>query len=159
MILEAVTDVTSSAPRRMMWAASVTSPVIWYEGEGYQILDVSAGYLLATELGFGEKLSSTPSVIREHTDTVSAAIEREFARMVTQIPDVERIFIRKDDDFMRIWTVIPDISIEVEDRIYAAQMAFMGKFPGIPCDFSVIFRQDLDLAAVWPVGSQILLSR
>jgi len=79
--------------------------------------------------------------------------------MVAQIPGIERVFIRKDDDFMRIWMVIPDINIGTEDRIYAAQMAFMGKFPGIPCDFSVIFRQDLDLPAVWPVGSQILLSR
>ena len=107
----------------------------------------------------GQKPSITASQVGRPTNSDSAAIEREFIRMVVGIPEVERIFIRKDEDFMRVWTVIPDVNVDVEDRIYEAQMAFMDKFRGFPCDFSVIFRQDLDLTALKPINAQVLLSR
>lgn len=148
----AVTKVTSSAPREMQWEASSPPLLVWYDDGDGTNLGLSVGHLLATEFPEGE---GGPS----HTDSVSAAIEREFMKMMEQILNVERVFIRKDEDFMRVWTVIPDVDIEVEDQIYEAQMTFMDKFSDIPCDFSVIFRQDLDLTALKPVDAQVLFSR
>lgn len=156
----AVTNVTSSAPRGMQWEASSPPLLVWYDDGGDANLGLSIGHLFATESPeVEEKPSKTPSEVGDQTDTVSAAIEREFVRLVEQFPEIERIFIRKDEDFMRVWTVVHDVNIEVEDRIYEAQMAFMDKFRDFPCDFSVIFRQDLDLTALKPVDAQVIFSR
>ncbi len=147
-----VTNVTSSAPRGMQWEASSPTPLVWFDDGDGTNLGLSVGHLLATEF---PEVEEKPS----YTDSVSAAIEREFVKMVEQIPNVECLFIRKDEDFMRVWTVIPDVDIEVEDQIYEAQMTFMDKFSDIPCDFSVIFRQDLNPTTLKPVDAQVLFTR
>lgn len=165
MASQGLVDFTSSAPRQVSRygfepQATNAPPLVWYEELGDEQLAISVSYLLSSEFPwFKEGPSHTPSDLREQTDSFSAAIERNFAQMVSEIPEVERVLIRKDLDYMRIWTVIRDTDVNVEDRIYDAQLAFMDKFSDIPCDFSVIFRQDLDPAAINPLNAQALFRR
>ena len=165
MASQGFTDLNASSPRQMNWhgfepRATNAPPLVWYEEQGDEDLTVSVSNLLASEFTwFKEGRSRTPSDLREQTDTLSSAIERDFVQMVSKIPEVERILIRKDLDYMRIWTVIRDTDVDVEDRIYDAQLAFMDKFPDIPCDFSVIFRQDLDPTSINPLNAQVLFRR
>ena len=159
----AATEITSSSPKQVdlfgRELRSSNAPLVSYEGqEGDLVLSFSVLFV-GKGPWFREDSFTTVSEVGDHTDSASAAIESKFVQLVAPIREVERIFIRKDRDYMRIWTVIQDISVDVEDRIYDAQLAFLKKYVGIPCDFSVIFRQDLDPATLNPMNAQVLFSR
>lgn len=164
MSFQAVTQITSSSPKQVNWYGREPRPsnasLVWYEGQEGEGFALSLSFFFTSEVAwFWQDPVNIASEPGQPTDTTSAAIEREFVQLVRQIPEVERIFIRKDEDFMRIWTVIHDVNIDAEDSIYEAQMRFMDEFRGFPCDFSVIFRQELDLTTLKPVGAQVLFSR
>jgi hypothetical protein len=83
-------------------------------------------------------------------DTKTHSIEGLFATRFSAIRGIERVLIRKDHDFFRVWVVIPDIDLALEDQIYAAQFLLMDRFPEIPFDFAVIFRQGKDPDSIQP---------
>lgn len=84
------------------------------------------------------------------SDTITHSIETLFATRLSAIGGIERILIRKDHDFFRVWVVIPDIDLALEDQIYAAQLVLMDQFPELPFDFAVIFRQGKDPGSINP---------
>ncbi len=84
------------------------------------------------------------------SDTKTHSIESLFATRFSAIRGIERILIRKDHDFFRVWVVIPDVDLALEDQIYAAQLLSMDQFPEIPFDFAVIFRQGKDPDSIQP---------
>lgn len=90
------------------------------------------------------------------SDSVSHSIESLFATQLSGIRGVERIFVRKDDDFLRVWVVIPTMDLALEDQIYASQCAFMDRFRDIPFDFTVIFREGKDAASIQPSGARLV---
>ncbi len=87
------------------------------------------------------------------SDTIVHSVGAHLAKSLCQLPGVEQIFVRMDDDMIRVWTVIADMDLRTEDRIYAAQLAFMDRFRDIPLDFSVIFRQGKDPGTLLPAGA------
>jgi len=90
------------------------------------------------------------SLPQTFSDTVIHSIERLLAEKLLKIQGIERILIRKDTDFFRAWAVIPDIDLVLEDQIYAAVLGFMDKFPDIPFDFAVLFRQGKEPSSIQP---------
>jgi hypothetical protein len=90
------------------------------------------------------------------SDTKTHSIEMLLASRLSAIDGIERILIRKDHDFYRIWVVIPGIDLALEDEIYAAQFVLMAQFPEIPFDFAVIFRQGKDPASINPSGARLV---
>lgn len=98
--------------------------------------------------------SNGGSLPHSFSDTVFHSIEALFASRLSAVRGVERIFIRKDNDFFRVWVVIADVDLALEDQIYAAQLAFMDQFPDIPFDFAVIFRQGKDPDSIQPSGAR-----
>lgn len=95
---------------------------------------------------------SEPSI----SDSVSHSIESLFAKQLSGIREVERIFVRKDNDFFRVWVVIPTMDLALEDQIYAAQLSFMDHFRDISFDFTVIFREGKDAASIQPSGARLV---
>ncbi len=93
---------------------------------------------------FPSLVSSNPN---DRIDSVIDSIERIFVVDVGKIEGVEQIFVRKDQDYFRIWTVINEPDVEIEDKIYEVQLTFIDRFK-IPCDFSVIFRQGRSLDSI-----------
>lgn len=87
------------------------------------------------------------------SDTILYSVGAHIANSLSHLPGIERIFIRKDNDFFRVWTVIADMDLRTEDQIYAAELAFMDRFRDIPLDFSVIFRQGKDPGTLLPAGA------
>jgi len=104
-------------------------------------------------------LPSTPSEDKEQTDSSVAAIERYFVDMVTGVSAIERVLVRKDVDHLRIWMIVDEPDLNAEDQIYLAQLAFMDKFPEVPCDFSVVFRQGRNPDAIKLTNAKTLFSR
>lgn len=98
------------------------------------------------------KAPSEPGI----SDGVSRSVESLFAKQLSGIRGVERIFVRKDNDFFRVWVVIPTKDLALEDQIYAAQLSFMDRFRDIPFDFTVIFREGKDAASIQPSGARLV---
>lgn len=90
------------------------------------------------------------------SDSVFHSVESLFARQLSGIRGIERIFVRKDDDFFRVWVVVPTMDLALEDQIYAAQLAFMDRFKDITFDFTVIFREGKDAASIRPSGARLV---
>lgn len=80
-------------------------------------------------------------------DSVGALV----AKSLGEIPGVEAVFLeREEGGLFRVWTIIPDLDIALEDQIYSAQMALMDRLSGAPFDFLVLFRQGNALDSVRP---------
>lgn len=93
---------------------------------------------------------------QEISDSVFHSVESLFAKQLSSIRGVERIFVRKDDDFFRVWVVIPTIDLTLEDAIYESQCAFMDRFRDISFDFTIIFREGKDVASIQPSGARLV---
>jgi hypothetical protein len=96
------------------------------------------------------EISGSGSLPQTLSDTILHTIEGLLAEKLSTIQGIERILIRKDTDFFRAWVVIPDIDLAIEDQIYAAVLNFMDKFPDMPFDFAVLFRQGKDPNSIQP---------
>lgn len=90
------------------------------------------------------------------SDSVFHSVESLFAKQLSGIRGIERIFVRKDDDFFRVWVVVPTMDLALEDQVYASQFVFMDRFKDIPFDFTVIFREDKDAASIRPSGARLV---
>jgi len=88
----------------------------------------------------------------DSVDSAYNSFERTFAAEVRKIQGVEQVYIRKDRDYYRVWTVLNEPDVAIEDQIYDAQLRFMAQL-GLPCDFTVIFRQGKDPSSVRPAGA------
>lgn len=90
------------------------------------------------------------------SNSVLDSVESLLAERLSGIRGVERIFVRKDDDFFRVWVVVPTMDLALEDQIYESQCAFMGRFRDIAFDFTVIFREGKDAASIQPSGARLV---
>jgi len=88
----------------------------------------------------------------DSVDSAYNSLERTFASQVRGIQGVEQVYIRKDRDYYRIWTIINEPDVAIEDQVYDAQLHFMAQL-SLPCDFTIIFRQGRDSASVRPAGA------
>lgn len=85
-------------------------------------------------------------------DAAHDSLLRAFAGEVGKIQGVEGLYVRKDLGCLQIWTVLDDVDVSVEDKVYDAQLRLMDRLD-VPCDCSIIFRQGKDPAAVQPAGA------
>ncbi len=86
------------------------------------------------------------------TDLIATCLHERFS----VIAGVDDIYVRRDSDFCRVWTVIPDMNRDLEDQIYAAELEIMDRFPNTRFDFTVIFSQGKDLASIQPSGAFLI---
>jgi hypothetical protein len=84
--------------------------------------------------------------------TAHDSLLQALAGEVGKIEGVESLYVRKDRGCLRIWTVLDDTNVLVEDKVYDAQLRLMDRLD-IPCDCSIIFRQGKDPTAVQPAGA------
>lgn len=94
------------------------------------------------------------------SDTLAESLATRLQEKFSSISGIEKIFVRRDKDFYRVWTVIPDMDIDLEDRICDAQLAIIDLFPETKIDFSVVFRRERGRDWFSPYGAaQIFPSR
>jgi hypothetical protein len=94
------------------------------------------------------------------SDTLAESLAARLREKFSSISGIEKIFVRRDKDFYRVWTVIPDMDIDLEDRIYDTQLAIIDLFPETKFDFSVVFRRERGRDWFSPYGAaQIFPSR
>jgi hypothetical protein len=110
----------------------------------------AAGYL---QVEFPSECWNFPKV----ATLVTHSLERFFVEKLPHDPRDEHVYWDSEDDVLKIWTIIPEPDFELEEPIYAAQMAFMDRFPRYQCDFSVIYRFGKPLDDVSPQGARLIL--
>lgn len=98
------------------------------------------------------EVSGTTTWTNTYDDSIAKRAEEKFSA----IPGVEQVYARRDSDFYRVWTVVPEMNRDLEDQICAAELAFMDRFPDIRFDFTVIFRQGKDPASIRPSGAFLI---
>jgi hypothetical protein len=86
-------------------------------------------------------------------DTLSHSVSALFVAQIKGLPDVERVFWRRESTRIRVWTVIDQPDVVVEDQIYKAQSDLMDLLPEYSFDFSVIFRQGKPHDQISPRGA------
>ena len=87
---------------------------------------------------------------------VTHSLERFFVERLPKDRRVERVYWDSEDDVLKVWTVIPEPDFELEQRIYAAQMAFIDAFPNSRCDFYVTYRFGKPADDVRPQGARVV---
>ena len=100
----------------------------------------------------GSRAPSEQGISNSVLDSVGSL----FAKRLSGIRGVERIFVRKDDDFFKVWVVVPTTDLALEDQIYESQCAVMDRFRDIAFDFTVIFREGKDAASIQPSGARLV---
>ncbi|HXZ45062.1 MAG TPA: hypothetical protein VEH53_09545 [archaeon] len=96
--------------------------------------------------------STIASNLSDSADSDLDSFERIFGAEVRKVQGIEEVYIRKDRDYYRIWTVLNEADVEIEDQIYDAQLRFIDQLD-LPCDFAVIFRQGKDPSTIRPAGA------
>lgn len=68
---------------------------------------------------------------------------------LTMVPEVECVFVDKDDDnSFVVSTIVNDRDLQVRSRIYDREMAILEAHPGIDFEFNIISRRNRPLAQV-----------
>jgi hypothetical protein len=89
--------------------------------------------------------------------TMTHSLAHAFLDFLPAGSRVERVYYSPDKDFLRVWTIIPEPDLAIEEPIYDAQLRFMDKFPEYACDFSVIYRLGKPVEDVSPQGFSRIL--
>lgn len=92
-------------------------------------------------------------------DSVSHSLKNLFITKISALRQIERVFWRRAGGRIRVWTVIDTPDLEVENKIYDAQLELMDMLPDVHFDFSVIFRLGKPHAEISPEGATLVLSR
>ncbi len=93
----------------------------------------------------------------DHSTSDTNSIAKLLADKFSAIKGIESLFFRRDDDFYRVWVVIANFELPLEDQIYSAQMVVMDQLGGISFDFTVLARQGQDPGSIQPFQARRVL--
>jgi hypothetical protein len=87
------------------------------------------------------------------SDTITHSLVSLYVAQVARFVAVERVFWRKEDARIRVWTLMSAPDEDVENEISGVELAVMDLLPDINFDFSVIFRQGKPSDHFGPLGA------
>ncbi len=68
---------------------------------------------------------------------------------LTMVPEVECVFVEKDDDCsFTVYTIVDERDLEVRSRIYDRELAILDANPGIGIEFNILSRRGRALESV-----------
>jgi hypothetical protein len=74
------------------------------------------------------------------TSDIQSSVGMSFAR----IAEVERVYIVRAGDTLRVFTIVDDVNEDAYDRIYEHERSLIREFKGTHFDFNVISRRGRD---------------
>lgn len=96
--------------------------------------------------------------IRSADSAVNSLVSM-FVGKVSHLPQVERIFWKLEDNRVRVWTIMNEPKLAVENEIYDTQLELMDLLPDMSFDFAVIFRQGKSPGQISPEGATRVFAR
>jgi len=142
-------EFTTRQPLRRGWANVFW---VWADSTRQPAQDV---YLLESDY----EVALADAFDRPSIDTISDSLKQLFVSRISHLVEVERVFWRAEENRVRVWTIMDEPCLEIENQIYDAQLQFMDLFPEILFDFSVIFRQGKGREQISPSGATEVFAR
>lgn len=91
---------------------------------------------------------ATPAPVLNETQAVRSALR--------DVPEVEQVFVDRQGCNLSVLAVIPDFDVDVQNRIFDAELQLTETFPGTRFEFKVVFLQGRQLKEiVSPAGVQL----
>lgn len=87
---------------------------------------------------------------------VSDSLARNFASFLPKSESVERVAWDWEGDVLRVWTIISRRDAVLQRAIYEAESRFLDIFTDRQCDFSIVYREDRDMAEILPTRAHVL---
>lgn len=84
---------------------------------------------------------------------------RLFVERLSRIRQIEHVVSRVEDGIVKLWAIIDQPDVNVENQVYDTQLTLMDDFPETLFDFYIIFRQGRSLDEVNPAGTTRLFDR
>lgn len=132
------------------------SSLSWFDSVGYRNAESAPCYLF---IGLPPSWVYSQREAFRQADTHFHSLVRRFVDRVSHLSEIERVFWKVEDDRIRVWTIIGEPNLPVENQIYDAQLEFMDMFPELSCDFVVIFRQGKAPDQISPEGARQVFTR
>lgn len=112
--------------------------------------DPSLATLAYLQAEFPERWAKNDAV----RSKVSGSLAECFLSLLPAPDKLDGVFWAIENSVLRIWTFIDRPDDVIEEPIYQAQMRFMEFFPGLACDFSVIYRFGKPVVGITPAGAR-----
>lgn len=84
-----------------------------------------------------------PVIAPELADSETSSVEKFIAKPLLKIPGVRRILMRREREFIRIWVLIDEPNLAVEEKIYHVYVELLPKIQSsqhqIETDLTVIY--------------------
>jgi hypothetical protein len=90
---------------------------------------------------------------------VSHSLKQLFVDKIRHLPDVEAIYWRESGSRVRVWTIMDEPDLDVENSIYKAELEVMDLLGDLQFDFSVIFRRGKDRKHMSPERATRIFAR
>ncbi len=84
------------------------------------------------------------------------SVESFLAGIICKIHGTEEILVRNDSDFLRVWVMINEPDLEIEDRIYSEYITRLKCMPNFQIDLCVMYRMGRPSTEITPQGATLL---
>ena len=92
-------------------------------------------------------------------DTVTHSLRELYVSEIARLGEVERIFWRRENERIRVWTVINEPDESVEEHIADVELGVMDMRSEYSFDFTVIYRQGRPHGDFNPLGAILVYSK
>jgi hypothetical protein len=97
--------------------------------------------------------------VLQQVHTEAEALIAALVEHLSRIPEVEGIYLLREDAAFGVWTIIKAFDRQVRRRIYEREAVLIDSFPRTPFDFHVVARENMRLETIAPSGGTIIFSR
>ena len=95
----------------------------------------------------------------EITNSIDDRLDNFIVKCISQVLEVEYVFISKIEDYYEIWTVINKLDRGVRERIYDIEFNILRRFKALYFDFHVICRNDRDIKDFFSSNTKMIFQR
>ena len=97
--------------------------------------------------------SSKPPIIKS---PITELLAKDFASLLPDDPKIQAVFWAYEEDTLRIWTIITEPDLSLENKITESQLKYMDQYPNLEYDFSVIYSFGKDMKDLNPDWSLLV---
>ena len=83
-------------------------------------------------------------------------LAKDFVSHLPEDPKIQAVFWAFEKETLRIWTIITEPDLSLENEITGSQLKFIDQYPNLEYDFSVIYSFGKDIKDLHPDGSLLV---
>lgn len=87
---------------------------------------------------------------------ITDLLTKNFVSYLPEDPKIQAVFWAFEKETLRIWTIITEPDLSLENEITGSQLKFIDQYPNLEYDFSVIYSFGKDIKDLHPDGSLLV---